>query len=186
VVVPRSLVFNWVEEAHRFAPKLRVLNYTGIERGQSGKRLEEFDLVITTYGILRRDITELRKSEFDYVILDEAQAVKNSASQSAKACRLLRSRRRLAVSGTPVENHLGELWALFEFLNPGMLGRNPNRSQLFNAGRNGRRIEGDIELAAETSQNMVALGRALRPFLLRRTKFSRNCRTKLSRRCTVN
>ncbi len=80
------------------------------------------DLVLTTYGTLRRDIEALRQVEFDYVILDEAQAIKNAGSQTAKAARLLRGRHRLALSGTPIENHLGELWSLLEFLNPGLLG----------------------------------------------------------------
>ncbi len=80
------------------------------------------DLVLTTYGTMRRDAPKLRDIEFDYVILDEAQAIKNAATASAKAARLLRARHRLALSGTPIENHLGELWSLFEFLNPGLLG----------------------------------------------------------------
>jgi SNF2 family DNA or RNA helicase len=79
-------------------------------------------VILTTYGTLRRDALHLKDVEFDYVVLDEAQAVKNSRSESAKAVRLLRAGHRLALSGTPVENHLGELWSLFEFLNPGMLG----------------------------------------------------------------
>ena len=77
---------------------------------------------MTTYGTLRRDAVRLKDVEFDYVVLDESQAIKNAATESAKAVRLLRGNHRLALSGTPVENHLGELWSLFEFLNPGMLG----------------------------------------------------------------
>ena len=133
-IVPRSLVFNWIEEAKRFAPQLRVLNYTGLGRSAGLERMNEFDLIITTYGTLRRDIAKLCIPEFDYAILDEAQAIKNASSQAAKACRLLRARRRLAMSGTPLENHLGELWSLFEFLNPGMLGQNQKLNQCFFTG----------------------------------------------------
>jgi superfamily II DNA or RNA helicase len=122
VVVPRSLVFNWVAEAKKFTPKLRVLDHSGIDRARSPENFAKYDLIITTYGTLRRDVGMLREIEFDYVVLDESQAVKNSSTASAKSVRLLRGRHRLAMSGTPVENHLGELWSLFDFLNPGMLG----------------------------------------------------------------
>ncbi|HUO83935.1 MAG TPA: SNF2-related protein, partial [Thermoanaerobaculia bacterium] len=123
VVVPRSLLFNWRAEAARFTPELRVLDYSGAERRQLGEPLESHDVVLVTYGTLRRDIADLKEVAFDYVILDEAQAIKNASTQSAKSARLLRASHRLALSGTPIENHLGELWSLFEFLNPGMLGR---------------------------------------------------------------
>ena len=117
VVVPRSLVFNWIEEAGRFAPEMRVLDYTGTDR--STELVKEHDLVLTTYGTLRRDAAQLKDVSFDYVILDEAQAIKNATTASAKAARLLQGQHRLALSGTPVENHVGELWSLFDFLNPG-------------------------------------------------------------------
>ncbi len=169
VVVPRSLVFNWLEESRRFAPKLRVLNYTGTDRGGSLQRLSNHDLVVTTYGTLRQDIVRLREFEFDYAILDEAQAIKNAASQAAKACRLLKTRRRLAMTGTPVENHLGELWSLFEFLNPGMLGRNQKLNALISASRQGAKIGIQTKPTAP-SADLTILGRALRPFMLRRTK----------------
>ncbi len=124
-IVPKSLIFNWIEEAQRFTPQLRILNYTGTDRHASHAKFSDYHLVVTTYGTLRRDIEKLSRHQFDYAILDEAQAIKNASSQAAKVCRLLRARRRLAMTGTPVENHLGELWSLFEFLNPGMFGRNP-------------------------------------------------------------
>ena len=165
VVVPRSLVFNWLEEAKRFTPELRVLNYTGLERRSAMEQLGDHDLVVTTYGTLRRDIAKLREFEFDCAILDEAQAIKNAASQAAKACRLLRAQRRLAVTGTPVENHLGELWSLFEFLNPGMLGRHDKLSNLLASGRNGK-----LPDAGGAREDVALLARALRPFMLRRTK----------------
>jgi superfamily II DNA or RNA helicase len=167
VVVPRSLVFNWIEEARRFTPELSVLNYTGHERSAVRDRLNDVDLVVTTYGTIRRDIARLRDQEFDYAILDEAQAIKNASSQAAKACRLLRARRRLAMTGTPVENHLGELWSLFEFLNPGMLGKSRKLTGLVAKTRR-RAVEPDGE--REPAVDATLLTRALRPFLLRRTK----------------
>jgi len=157
VVVPRSLVHNWIEEAARFAPQLRVLDYTGLERIARREEFDRYDLIVTTYGTLRRDAGVLKDMPFDYAILDESQAVKNSASQAAKACRLLSARHRLAMTGTPIENHLGELWSLFEFLNPGMLGRSATLKRF--AGGRGRE-SGDLQ----------RLAKALRPFMLRRTK----------------
>jgi superfamily II DNA or RNA helicase len=159
-VVPRSLVFNWLAEAARFTPRLRVLDYTGADRIREGKgdRFAGYDLVLTTYGTLRKDVAVLREVEFDYVILDEAQAIKNADSQTAKAARLLRGRYRLALTGTPVENHLGELWSLLEFLNPGFLGASPSFRGFTD------------ELHAPHSESRGMLIRALRPLLLRRTK----------------
>jgi superfamily II DNA or RNA helicase len=156
VVVPRSLVFNWIEEAARFAPEMRVLDYTGTDR--STELVKDHDLVLTTYGTLRRDAAHLKDIEFDYVILDEAQAIKNATTASSKAARLLQGRHRLALSGTPVENHVGELWSLFDFLNPGLLGTATAFQQ--GAGVRARSDRSDLEL----------LSRAIRPFILRRTK----------------
>jgi superfamily II DNA or RNA helicase len=158
VVVPRSLVFNWQQEAERFTPKLRVLDNTGIDRGKPGEQFDDFDVILTTYGTLRRDIVNLKDYKFDYAILDEAQAIKNASSQSAKAARLIHAEHRLALSGTPVENHLGELWSLFEFLNPGMLGK---------AAEMGKADFG-LRKAGEEGRSLLA--KALRPYLLRRTK----------------
>ncbi len=156
-VVPRSLVFNWKDEAAKFTPKLRVLDYTGPERTAARDRFGEFDLILTTYGTLRRDVAELADVPFDYAILDESQAIKNTASQNAKACRLLRAEHRLAMTGTPIENHLGELWSLFEFLNPGLLGRSSAFRTL-------------AKRAGEEADARAVLAKAVAPFLLRRTK----------------
>ena len=156
VVVPRSLIFNWKQEAERFTPQLRVLDYTGTTRDSSA--LSDYDVILTTYGTLRRDVVRLKDFEFDYVVLDEAQAIKNAATEAAKAVRLLRGSQRLALSGTPVENHLGELWSLFEFLNPGMLGRASVFKLTGGAARN----------PDEETRRLLA--HALRPFILRRTK----------------
>lgn len=158
VVVPRSLLYNWREEAARFAPRLAILELHGAERRCDPATLAEFDLVLTTYGTLKRDIEQLSAIEFDYCILDEAQAIKNSATAAARAVRRVRARHRLVATGTPVENHLGELWSLFEFLNPGLLGRLSNFRAVNGATR---------KIAPETRQRLAA---ALRPFLLRRTK----------------
>jgi SNF2 family DNA or RNA helicase len=155
-VVPRSLIFNWKEEAARFTPELRILDHTGASRQSGPAHFDNYDLVLTTYGTLRRDAIHLANADFNYVILDEAQAIKNATSQTAKCARLLRSRHRLALSGTPVENHIGELWSLFEFLNPGLLGKSSAFKQL----------RGNA--ADEQARAIVA--RAVRPFILRRTK----------------
>jgi superfamily II DNA or RNA helicase len=146
VVAPKSVVPNWVLEARKFAPRLRVLDYTGAARRE--RVVEGWDLVVTTYGTLRRDAKELADVSFDYAILDEAQMIKNPAAACAKAARLLRADHRLALTGTPVENHLGDLWSILDFLNPGMA----PRVEAF-------RALGD-----------AVLQRALRPFFLRRTK----------------
>jgi superfamily II DNA or RNA helicase len=150
VVAPRSVVFNWKNEAARFAPKLRVLEHVGTERDV--RAIAKADLVITTYGTLRRDIEELAKVTFDYAILDEAQAIKNRLSISAKAARLLRADNRLALTGTPIENHLHELGSLFSFVEPGLL-------------------DGPaLERLDDKGASRDALARVLRPFVLRRTK----------------
>jgi superfamily II DNA or RNA helicase len=158
VVVPKSLVFNWRREAARFTPALRVLDYTGGGRGAFRDAMGAYDVVLTTYGTLRKDAGHLKDVAFDYAILDEAQAIKNAATSSAKAARLLKADHRLALSGTPVENHLGELWSLFDFLNPGILGAS---SALAAAGASGRTAD---------DETLALLARGLRPFILRRTK----------------
>src|SRR5262249_4982818 len=110
VVVPKSLVFNWIAEAARFTPKLRILDHTGgFRRKSSTEHFDEYDLVITTYGTLRNDVIQFKDFQFDYVILDESQAIKNAATEQAKAGRLLRGDYRLALSGPPIESDLGEV-----------------------------------------------------------------------------
>ncbi len=156
VVAPLSVVFNWLREAARFTPRLRARGHTGKERAQGPEAFEACDLVLTTYGTLRRDVHWLKDCDFDYVILDESQSVKNAGAQTAKAVRLLRSEHRLALSGTPIENHLGELWSLMEFLNPGFLGHLAGFD---------RRWARDPD-----PQTRATLARAVRPFILRRTK----------------
>jgi superfamily II DNA or RNA helicase len=156
VVAPRSVVFNWRQEAARFAPGLRVLEYVGGGRSAMRETFGDYDVVLTTYGTLRRDAPVLSDVEFDYVILDEAQAIKNASSVSAKTTRVLKARHRLALSGTPIENHLRELWSLFEFLNPGLLGA----ATAFDR----------VGAGSQDDEAIALLSRGLRPFILRRTK----------------
>jgi len=157
IVVPKSLVFNWQEEAERFTPNLKVASYTGRERNELHDSILDYHVIVTTYGTLRKDIEFLSKIEFDYAILDEAQAIKNHNSLAAKACRIIKADHRLAATGTPIENNLGELWSLFEFLNPGMLGR----STLFRSA---------VKNAQEEPEKLNTLAKAIAPYVLRRTK----------------
>jgi superfamily II DNA or RNA helicase len=201
IVAPRSVVFNWLDEAERFTPHLRVAPYTGTERHALRDAFDQYDMIVTSYGLMRRDIAELRQCQFDYVVLDEAQAIKNPASQAAKAARLLKCNHRLALTGTPVENHLGDLWSIFEFLNPGLLGSrlrfaelvrgvssngggkrgrargvphaNPKSSPLGAGGAGGGGGgggSGQFGQGLQSVQLAQQAGRALRPFILRRTK----------------
>jgi hypothetical protein len=159
VVAPKSLVFNWIQEAKRFTPKLKVLDHTGANRLKPGDHFENYDVILTTYGTLRNnDAVEFKDVQFDCCILDEGQMIKNASSQSAKATRLLKANHRLVLSGTPIENHLGELWSLFEFLNPGMLGS----ATVFKLSGPGA--------GNPDPETRTLLGKALRPFILRRTK----------------
>jgi superfamily II DNA or RNA helicase len=160
IVAPKSLTHNWIEEARRFTPALTALEYVGTERTTLRPKLLQHDLVLTTYGTMRIDVEYLSTLGFGAVVLDEAQAIKNEGSRTARCVRLLRAEHRLALSGTPIENHLGELWSLFEFLNPGLLGRSSTFQTLLAASETGA-----IDARAQR-----AVAAAVRPFLLRRTK----------------
>jgi superfamily II DNA or RNA helicase len=160
IVVPTSLVNNWCEEARKFAPSLRVLSLHGAQRKDSFERIGQHDLILTTYALLWRDQQALAKQAYHVLILDEAQFVKNASTKSAAAVRELQSRQRLCLTGTPLENHLGELWSLFDFLLPGFLGS----QQDFN-----RRWRTPIEKGADTVRRDL-LARRIRPFMLRRRK----------------
>jgi len=162
VVAPRSLIFNWAREAERFTPGLSIIDHTGAGRHGQVNGLEHADLVLTTYGTLLRDIERLRTVEFGCAILDEAQIIKNAGSKTAKAARSLKARRRLALTGTPVENRVEDLWSIFEFLNPGMFGA----CKAFSAAS----ASMSAAAAGGDGSAMAPLRRALRPFLLRRTK----------------
>jgi len=160
VVLPTSLVFNWQAEAKRMAPTLRVLTLQGAERAEDFCRMAEHDVVLTTYPLLWRDISALAAQPFHLLILDEAQTVKNAASRSANAVRRLQARHRLCITGTPLENHLGELWTQFDFLMPGFLGDARSFARLW------RR---PIEINGETLRAQL-LAQRVRPFILRRRK----------------
>ncbi len=160
IVVPTSIVFNWLNEANRFAPTLEFYNHTGLQRLKSLDEINGKQIIITTYGVLRRDLKTLKDVEFHYVILDESQNIKNPASQNTKAVKLLQSKHRLALTGTPVENNLMELWSQFDFLNPGLLGSRTGFQNQF-----AKPIEREKdESAAEMLRKTVY------PFILRRTK----------------
>lgn len=158
LVVPKSLLFNWQRECERFTPKLRLLLHHGQERQAPGEHFAQYDIVLTSYGTLRRDAEMLARHEFDYVVLDEAHGIKNASTESHKAARGLSSRRRLALTGTPVENHLGELWNLLTYLNPSVMQNMAHLQKIFE----GRRLtRGSIE---------AGVLRFIQPFILRRTK----------------
>jgi superfamily II DNA or RNA helicase len=160
VVCPTSLVTNWQREAARFVPHWRVLDLTGADRPSKLARAGEHDLLVTSYAILRRDAEFYRAMEFSLVVLDEAQHIKNRASQNAQAARALRARHRLALTGTPLENSVLDLWTLFDFLLPGYLGT---------AAEFRERYETPLARGPEP-KTMARLRQRVRPFFLRRTK----------------
>ncbi|MCF7979319.1 MAG: DEAD/DEAH box helicase [Chromatiaceae bacterium] len=160
VVAPTSLMFNWKREAERFAPTLRVVILQGPKRQEHFDALAEQDLVLTTYALLPRDLEVLRAQPWHLLILDEAQAIKNPRSKAAQAVRSLDARHRLCLSGTPMENHLGELWSLLDFLMPDLLGDERVFRRLF---RNPIERHGDQDRTDR-------LRRRVAPFLMRRTK----------------
>jgi len=160
VVLPTSLVFNWQAEAQRMAPGLRVLALQGPERELDFTRMAEFDVVLTTYPLVWRDLDALSRQQFHLLILDEAQTVKNAAARAAGAVRRLSARHRLCMTGTPLENHLGELWSQFHFLMPGFLGE---------AGTFTRLWRKPIEQNGDAVRARI-LAQRVRPFILRRRK----------------
>lgn len=160
IVLPRSLLVNWQREAARFTPRLRLLEYFGGKRTQAVKEFNQFDMILTTYGTMRRDIEKLRKYPFHYVVLDESQAIKNPLAQTSRAARLLQSQHRLVMTGTPVENSTVELWSQFAFLNPGLLGSFEHFKSEFAL---------PIEKKSD-AQTAELLRKMVFPFILRRTK----------------
>ncbi len=160
VIAPTSVLGNWRSEAARFAPQLRVLTLHGPGRKADFQRLEEFDVVLSTYPLLPRDVDALRAHDFHLIILDEAQNIKNARSAAAKAAGSLSARHRVCLTGTPLENHLGELWSQFNFLMPGLLHSEKVFTQLY---RTPVEKQGDLHRRA-------ALAARIRPFLLRREK----------------
>lgn len=160
IVLPTSLIFNWKHEAARFAPDLKVLSLHGPERKSRFSEIAANDVVLTTYPLLWRDADELMQHSYHLLILDEAQTVKNAQSQGAEAVRKIDARHRLCLTGTPLENHLGELWSQFDFLLPGFLGAN---RQFVKHWRTPIEKQND-------RQRRDLLARRIRPFILRRKK----------------
>jgi superfamily II DNA or RNA helicase len=160
VVVPTSLIQNWKRELARFAPHLSVAIWHGNARHDAGHDLEQADIVVTSYSLLVRERERWAEREYHYLILDEAQAIKNPRAAAREAAQEIQADHRLCLSGTPVENHLGDLWSLFDFLMPGLLGS----SAAFQAG-----YRNPIEQEKNEVQ-MQALRRTVTPFILRRTK----------------
>ncbi|MXV21563.1 DEAD/DEAH box helicase [Deinococcus xianganensis] len=160
VVAPTSVIGNWQAEAAKFTPDLRVLTLHGKDRRAQFAQIPGHDLILTTYPLLPRDITELGAFEYHLVILDEAQNIKNTRTAAAKAAGSLSARHRLALTGTPLENHLGELWSQFNFLAPGLLHDEKTFRELYRT---------PIEKRGEASRRQ-ALAARVRPFILRREK----------------
>ena len=160
IIAPTSLMGNWRREAQRFAPELDVLVLHGNERHFHFHRIADYNVVLTTYPLLRRDKKLLLEHEFHYIVLDEAQFIKNPKSQTTQIVYELKGKHRLCLTGTPMENHLGELWSMFHFLMPGYLGNLKRFTRLF---RNPIERQGD-NIRGEQ------LRRRIKPFLLRRSK----------------
>ena len=160
LIMPTSLVYNWEIEAKKFTPKLKALVYTGTDRNKNIESFQGYDLVITSYGIARLDIEILKEYYFHYVILDESQSIKNPSSNIAKAVRKLKSRFRLILSGTPLENSTLDLWSQMSFVNPGLLG-----TESF--------FKKEFQLPIEKKQDIGKTKRLhtiIKPFILRRKK----------------
>ncbi len=160
VVLPTSLIFNWQSEATRFAPGLSLLSLQGKARKERFADIPHHDVVLTTYPLLWRDAEELARHEYHLLILDEAQTVKNAASKGAAVVRKIAARHRLCLTGTPLENHLGELWAQFDFLLPGFLGDSKSFAKTWRT---------PIEKRGDTLRRDLLASR-IRPFILRRRK----------------
>ncbi|MNQ01610.1 ATP-dependent helicase HepA [compost metagenome] len=160
IVMPTSLIPNWQDEAERFAPELRVLALHGAKRKALFAQIAEHDLILTTYALLPRDLKQLNAQRWHLLILDEAQNIKNPRSKAASAAGQIKADQRLCLTGTPLENHLGELWSLFNFLMPGWLGESKAFTKTYRT---------PIEKHAD-AQRLAHLVARVKPFLLRRTK----------------
>ena len=160
IVAPTSLLVNWQREIARFTPTLSSAIWHGTDRKARGIRIDKVDILITSYALVTRDIELLDAENFGCVVLDEAQSIKNPTAKVTQALKTLRVPRRICLSGTPMENHLGELWSLFDFLMPGFLGSRKHFNRYF---RNPIETHGSLE-----RQNRLTT--LVRPFLLRRRK----------------
>jgi SNF2 family DNA or RNA helicase len=160
LIMPTSLIYNWEMEAAKFAPDLKILTYTGTLRNKDIDRFGKYDVVLTSYGITRLDIDLLQKFNFNYIILDESQVIKNPNSNITKAVMELKSRFKLTLTGTPLENTTMDLWSQMTFINPGLLG-----GQTF--------FKNEYQVPIEKRQDEVKtkkLNAIIRPFILRRLK----------------
>ncbi len=160
VILPSSLIFNWAQELIKFAPHLNIVKYTGADRKKTAPYLETYDVILTTYSTVSRDVNILEKTTFHYLILDESQQIKNKESKVFKAINSLHAHHKISLSGTPIENSLADLWAQMEFINPGMLGSFHFFNEYF-------------KLPIEKHQNperIEELKTLIDPFILRRTK----------------
>ncbi len=160
VICPTTVVFNWESEIQKFAPTLSCMKLSGVERKQFFKEIPNHDVVITSYALVRRDIAKLKEYNFRYVILDESQNIKNAMSQTAQAVKKLQASHKLALSGTPIENKLEELWSVFDFLMPGFL--------FSVADFNSRYVNPIMERQDKTVEKRLKL--QIYPFILRRMK----------------
>ncbi len=160
LLVPKSLIYNWINEARKFVPQMRILEFTGSNRLESIHSFPLYDLVIAGYGTLRNDVEQLQNVKFNYIILDESQYVKNAASKTYQSIMMLNCNHRLALTGTPLENSLTDLWSQINFINPGLLGSLP----LFK-----KKFVNPIEKNANQEVS-DRLKKIIYPFILRRTK----------------
>ncbi|MFM9960834.1 MAG: DEAD/DEAH box helicase [Planctomycetaceae bacterium] len=160
VVAPTSVGFNWMRETARFAPSINALAYRDSNRDELLQSVGGGDLVVVSYGLLQRDFEKFEQIEWGTLVLDEAQAVKNATTKTARAVRDLKAKWRIALTGTPIENHIGELWSLFRVINPGLFGSWERFRDKF-----GTPIE-----KHKDPERRAALSRLVRPFILRRTK----------------
>jgi SNF2 family DNA or RNA helicase len=160
IVCPTSLVFNWVAEAKKFAPELKILALHGADRHALFSEIKNSDIVVTSYALIRRDADRYREIEFDTTVLDEAQHIKNRQTQNAQAVKAVKSKHRLVLTGTPLENSVLDLWSIFDFLMPGYLGSAKDFRERY-----------ELPIAkAKDADAQARLARRLRPFLLRRLK----------------
>ena len=158
IVAPTSVVSNWIKEAAHFTPNLNITEYYGLNR--KSINIKKYDVVVTSYGVLRQDAEMFAQSNLHFIILDEAQAIKNPSSKTATAAKEIPAMHKLCLTGTPIENHLGELWSMFDFLMPGFLG---------SARRFNKNFRKPIETGGDADQAKRLQAR-IAPFILRRTK----------------
>ena len=160
IIMPTSLIYNWLNEAKKFTPKLKLMVHTGTMRYKSPEVFGNYDVIVTTYGISRIDIDLLKSFFFDYIILDESQNIKNPSSKSYQCVRQLKSRFKLILSGTPVENSVNDLWTQMSFINPGLLGTQQYFQNEFVTPIEKKKDE-------DKARKLQAM---IKPFVLRRTK----------------